>query len=94
MIAELTTASAIVYGGYKTTGAAIRAAKQRIIAFRAAQGVGISPNIPRIANRGNTGRTAPLNLNEQLAMAEVKSNPLSGARQILSELGDPRWPAN
>lgn len=44
--------------------------------------------------KGHTGRFEPQNLNEQLAMAEVKSNPLNGATRIRSiTMQDPRWPA-
>jgi filamentous hemagglutinin len=32
--------------------------------------------------RGSTGRVAPNNFNEQLAMKEVLSNPLSGAKEL------------
>ena len=43
--------------------------------------------------RGSTGRTTPENLNEQLAMQEVMSNP--GAGKILQNINmnDSRWPA-
>jgi len=52
------------------------------------------PGIPEMADRGSTGRTIPNNLNEQLAMQEVISNPLSGATHVNIEMRDPRWPAS
>ena len=45
------------------------------------------------ASRGSTGRTEPLNLREQLAMAQVKSNPYSGVQLTKITMRDPRWPA-
>jgi RHS repeat-associated protein len=39
----------------------------------------------------STGRTAPANLNEQLAMEQAQSNPGAG-RQIMSQLSDPNLP--
>jgi hypothetical protein len=48
---------------------------------------------PRTAGRGSTGRTNPMNLNEQLAMESVKSNPLSEATRVPLEMTDPRWPS-
>jgi len=42
--------------------------------------------------RGSTGRTTPNNLNEQLAMKEVLSNPLDGATVVPTKnMNDPRW---
>lgn len=47
---------------------------------------------PKMANRGSTGRTEPNNLVERLAMEQVKSDPLSGAKAIKSlSLNDKRW---
>ncbi|WP_169713823.1 hypothetical protein [Paludifilum halophilum] len=44
--------------------------------------------------RGSTGRTTPNNLNEQLAMKEVLSDPLKGAKELKSlTMTDSRWPA-
>ena len=44
-------------------------------------------------SKGSTGRTEPANLNEQLAMEQVKSNPSAG--HILDiTMNDPRWPAS
>jgi len=50
-------------------------------------------DIPRLAGRGNSGgRTTPNNLNEQLAMQEVMSDPLRGSTKIMDRpLSDPRW---
>ena len=44
-------------------------------------------------SRGSTGRTVPRNLNEQLAMEQVKSNPSAGQPLTNFALNDPRWPA-
>lgn len=42
--------------------------------------------------KGSTGRYTPYNLNEQLAMRQVLSNPLNGTQEIKSiTLSDPRW---
>lgn len=41
----------------------------------------------------STGRTTPNNLNEQLAMEEVQSNPLENATQVPVTMNDPRWSA-
>jgi hypothetical protein len=44
--------------------------------------------------RGSTGRTIPKNLNEQLAMKQVMSNPNAGKPlPIKKGMTDPRWPA-
>ena len=48
-------------------------------------------NIPKMANRGHTGRTQPNSLNEQLAMKQVMSDPLSGASAVPLQMSDPRW---
>ena len=42
--------------------------------------------------RGSTGRTTPNNLDEQLAMKEVLSNPLDGTTAVPTKnMNDPRW---
>lgn len=42
--------------------------------------------------KGSTGRTIPKTLNEQLAMKEVLSDPLSNAKELNSvRMTDPRW---
>jgi len=42
--------------------------------------------------KGSTGRMAPMNLKEQLAMKEVLSNPLQGAKELESiTMTDQRW---
>ena len=55
------------------------------------QGVG---NPVKIEGRGSTGRTIPRTLNEQMAMNQVRSNPLDGATKVPFEMTDPRWPAS
>ena len=45
----------------------------------------------KIEGRGSTGRTVPNNLIEDLAMKEVKSNPLSNAKELPIQLKDERW---
>jgi hypothetical protein len=53
---------------------------------------GLPDSAPKPAGRGSTGRTEPQNLNEQLAMEEVRSAPRAdGATVIVEDLGDPRW---
>ena len=49
---------------------------------------------PASTSRGSTGRTEPTNLREQLAMEQVKSNPLAGTQLTRITLNDPRWPAS
>jgi len=39
----------------------------------------------------STGRTVPVNLKEQLAMQQAKSNPAAG-QQVPLKMNDPRWP--
>jgi hypothetical protein len=42
--------------------------------------------------RGSTGRISPRSLKEQIAMKEVLSNPLQGAKELTSvTMTDPRW---
>ena len=48
----------------------------------------------QIANRGSTGRVDPNNLNEQLAMQQVQSNPLNGATKVPISMTDSRWLAS
>ena len=45
-------------------------------------------------SRGSTGRTEPVNLNEKLAMDQVKSNPSAGTQLSQITLKDPRWSAS
>jgi len=49
---------------------------------------------PTIAGRGTTGNITPSNLNQQLAMQQVVSNPLAGATKLPITMTDPRWPAS
>lgn len=53
------------------------------------QGVG---NSVSIEGRGSTGRTTPNSLNEQMAMRQVQSDPLSGSTRLPIEMSDSRWP--
>lgn len=39
-----------------------------------------------VGGRGNTGRTIPNTLNEQMAMHQVQSNPLEGATKVPLEI--------
>ena len=48
----------------------------------------------KVEGRGNTGRTIPNSLNEQMAMHQVQSNPLDGATKLPIEMTDPRWPSS
>ncbi len=52
-------------------------------------------NPVKTEGRGSTGRTTPNSLNEQMAMHQVKSNPLENAYELSSiEMSDPRWLAS
>jgi hypothetical protein len=52
-------------------------------------------NEVKILGKGSTGRTTANNLTEQLAMKEVKSNPLAGAKELTSvKMSDSRWLVN
>ena len=51
------------------------------------------PKTKQPTSRGSTGRTQPVNLKEQLAMEQVKLNPLEGKPLDLI-MNDPRWPAS
>ncbi len=55
------------------------------------QGVG---NPVKVSGLGSTGRTIPKNLNEQMAMHQVQSNPLENATKLKLQMNDPRWPAS
>jgi hypothetical protein len=48
----------------------------------------------KFKSKGSSGRTTSNNLNEQLAMKDVKTGGLKGAKEIvsLSKMNDPRWP--
>ena len=52
-----------------------------------------SPKTNQAISRGSTGRTQPVNLREQLAMEQVKSNPSAGQRLDIT-MNDPRWPVS
>lgn len=47
-----------------------------------------------VAGRGSTGRVIPNNLNEQMAMHQVRSNPLDGANKLPFNMNDARWPSS
>ena len=47
-----------------------------------------------IAGKGSTGRTVPNNINEQMAMHQVQSNPLDNATELPFKLKDERWSAS
>ena len=52
------------------------------------RGLGFAENF---SGKGSTGRTVANNLNEQLAMSQVMSNPLQGATQLNFVMNDSRW---
>ncbi|ENJ0113477.1 hypothetical protein AB0U69_002317 [Listeria monocytogenes] len=57
--------------------------------FNEPKGVG---NPVKIEGRGSTGSTKPINLDEQMAMHQVQSNPMKGAYEVKSiEMTDKRW---
>ena len=47
-----------------------------------------------IAGKGSTGRTVPNNINEQMSMHQVQSNPLDNATELPFKLKDERWLAS
>ncbi|WP_252212421.1 hypothetical protein, partial [Clostridium sp. CMCC3677] len=51
-------------------------------------------NPVEVEGLGSTGRTIPNNLNEQMAMEQVKSNPLENAKKVPLKMNDKRWPAS
>ena len=53
---------------------------------------GLPSSAPKPLGLGSTGRTAPADLGEQLAMEEAMSNPAAG-RMVPLGMTDPRWPA-
>jgi len=53
---------------------------------------GLPASAPKPLGLGSTGRTAPANLTEQLAMTEVRADP-SGRVLGNIAMGDTRWPA-
>lgn len=53
---------------------------------------GLPSSAPRPLGLGSTGRTAPADLTEQLAMTQVRSAP--GGRVIPVAMTDARWPAS
>lgn len=62
-------------------------------AYVSTNGSSTSPKTNQPISRGSTGRTQPVNLREQLAMEQVKSNPSAGHRLDIA-MNDPRWPAS
>jgi len=53
-----------------------------------------SKNLVRIANRGTSAKYMPSNLKEQLALEQVKSNPLENSKVIIEKIKDSRWKDN
>ena len=62
-------------------------------AYVSTKGSSTSPKTNQPISRGSTGRTQPVNLREQLAMEQVKSN-LSAGHRLDIAMNDPRWPAS
>ena len=54
---------------------------------------GVGNPVP-VEGKGNTGRVSPNNLNEQMAMHQVQSNPLEGASKLPFNMNDSRWPSS
>ena len=48
-------------------------------------------NPVKVEGRGSTGRTIPNNLGEQMAMHQVRSDPLEGATELPIKLNDTGW---
>ena len=56
---------------------------------------GLPSSAPKSLGLGSTGRTAPANLSEQLAVEEAMSNPAAGTPIPLRQgMTDPRWPGS
>ena len=53
-------------------------------------GTGVG-NPVKVEGIGSTGRTIPNNLEEQMAMHQVRSDPLGGATELPIKLNDARW---
>ena len=51
----------------------------------------VQGNLVKVEGRGSTGRTIPNNLGEQMAMHQVRSDPLEGATELPIKLNDTRW---
>lgn len=83
--------ASVITGVYQTAKAvqAQRAGMPKSGAGKINSGVG---NSVKIEGRGSTGRVSPKNLNEQMIMHEVQSNPLPGAIKVPLTLQDSRWP--
>ncbi|WP_460059485.1 RHS repeat-associated core domain-containing protein [Pseudolactococcus yaeyamensis] len=70
-----------------------------LMGYMSAKSVGKTPTAPtgvgnpvKVVGKGNTGRVVANNLNEQLAMKEVMSAPLSNATELTNiKLNDTRW---
>ena len=81
-----------------TEKAAKKAAKKKLAKEAAEKGAkgGSSSNTGvgnpvKVEGRGSTGRTIPNNLGEQMAMHQVRSDPLEGATELPIKLIDTRW---
>jgi len=79
----------IAYGLSK----AFKALKLKIINKGGSKTSGVG-NPVEIAGKGSTGRTVPNNINEQMAMHQVQSNPLDNATELPFKLKDERWSAS
>ncbi len=88
------------YGTGATVGPHLLLAGGRVSSARASGSArsadallpGLPAGAPRPLGLGSTGRTAPANLKEQLAMEAVRSNPAGEPlRRVV--MHDPRWPA-
>ena len=84
----VTAGAAIVGGGSAYVSQRISSSKNSSTRTTTSSSTKVS------TSRGSTGRTTPVNLKEQLAMEQVKSDPLPGAKILKTQLGDPRWPAS
>jgi len=79
-------------GGSATVLAAEQTAEQASAEIPAAAELpGLPSSAPEPLGLGSTGRAAPANLTEQLAMEQAMSNPAAGTR-VPFRMTDPRWP--
>ena len=91
IVAACAVATVVNAGGFAAAaGGAILGGES---AYVSTKGSSTSPKTNQPISRGSTGRTQPVNLREQLAMEQVKSNPSAGHRLDIA-MNDPRWPAS
>lgn len=85
--------ASVITGVYQTAKAvqAQRAGVPKSGAGKINRNSGVGNSV-KIEGRGSTGRVSPKNLNEQMIMHEVQSNPLPGAIKVPLTLQDSRWP--